>query len=126
MEKENKKDEPIEINDINNVDDLDKLQEASWSSTVDVIINIYIVKLFDIDTVNQRFQAEAIVESKWFDPNTNLPKRSHIQINCPQSLKPVLTGHVVIFQVSLDANVRDRILDGLADVADMMEDTLQK
>ena len=62
----------VEMNSKSNVksmNDLDKLQEASWSSTVDVVININITKLLDIDTVNQRFQAEAIVESKWFDPN---------------------------------------------------------
>ena len=48
---------------------LDKLQEASWSPTVDVFINISYTKILDIDTINQRFQAEAIIESKWFDPN---------------------------------------------------------
>ena len=54
---------------IKDMKDLDKLQEARWSSTVDIVINICIVKFLDIDTVNQRFQAEAIIESKWFDPN---------------------------------------------------------
>jgi hypothetical protein len=69
MEKENKKDESIKINDINTVDDLDKLQEASWSPSVDVYIDINFTKLLDIDTINQRFQAEAIIESRWVDPN---------------------------------------------------------
>jgi hypothetical protein len=69
MEKDIKKDEPIEINDINTVDDLDKLQEASWSPSVDVYIDINFTKLLDIDTINQRFQAEAIIESRWVDPN---------------------------------------------------------
>jgi hypothetical protein len=32
---------------------------------------------------------------------------------------------IFVFQISLDENVRDRILDGLADVADMMEDSLK-
>jgi hypothetical protein len=69
MEKENKKDESIEVNDINTVDDLDKLQEASWSPSVDVYIDINFTKLLEIDTINQRFQAEAIIESRWVDPN---------------------------------------------------------
>ena len=54
---------------INDMDDLDKLQEASWASTVKVYINISFTKLLDIDTINQRFQAEAIIEAKWVDPN---------------------------------------------------------
>ena len=51
------------------MDELDKFLEASWSPTVDVFINISYTKILDIDTINQRFQAEAIIESKWFDPN---------------------------------------------------------
>ena len=51
------------------MDDLDKAQEAIWTKTVDVYIQVNITKINDIDTVNQRFQAEAIVESKWQDPS---------------------------------------------------------
>ena len=47
------------------MEDLDKLQEANWTKTVDVYIQVNITKINDIDTVNQRFQAEAIIESKW-------------------------------------------------------------
>ena len=51
------------------MEDLDKLQEANWTKTVDVFIQVNITKINDIDTVNQRFQAEAIIESKWQDPS---------------------------------------------------------
>ena len=51
------------------MDDLDKFQEANWTKTVDVFIQVNITKIIDIDTVNQRFQAEAIIESKWHDPS---------------------------------------------------------
>jgi hypothetical protein len=51
------------------MDDLDKLQEASWASTVNVFITISYTKILDIDTINQRFQAEAVIESNWVDPN---------------------------------------------------------
>lgn len=36
---------------------------------IDVYIRIGISKIYDIDTINQRFHAEIIVESKWHDPN---------------------------------------------------------
>lgn len=36
--------------------------------TVNVFIQIGFTKIYDIDTINQRFQAEAIIESKWSDP----------------------------------------------------------
>jgi hypothetical protein len=36
---------------------------------VDVSIQVGFSKIYDIDTINQRFQAEAIIESKWKDPN---------------------------------------------------------
>lgn len=48
---------------------LDKMQEAPWASTVDVFIQVNFTKIYDVDTVNQKFQAEAIIESKWHDPN---------------------------------------------------------
>lgn len=47
----------------------DQFEKASWSPTVDVFIDVYFTKIFNIDLVNQRFHAEAIIESKWFDPN---------------------------------------------------------
>ena len=37
-------------------------------SSVDVSIRVSFTKIFDIDTINQRFQAEVIVESRWHDP----------------------------------------------------------
>jgi hypothetical protein len=51
--------------------ELDKLERASWTDTVKVYIQISYTKILDIDTINQRFQAEALIESKWFDPNLN-------------------------------------------------------
>ena len=38
---------------------------------VDVFININYSKIIDIDTINQRFFAEVVIESKWFDQNFN-------------------------------------------------------
>jgi hypothetical protein len=51
------------------MDELDKLQEAKWTPTVDVFIQVSYTKIYEIDTINQRFQAEAIIESKWHDPS---------------------------------------------------------
>ena len=48
--------------------EVDRPECASWSPTVDVYIVINYTKILDIDTLNQRFHAEAIIESKWFDP----------------------------------------------------------
>ena len=36
-------------------------------SIIDVYINISYTKIHDIDTINQRFQAEIVIESKWYD-----------------------------------------------------------
>ena len=49
--------------------ELDKHLEASWATTVDVYIQVSFTKIFDVDTINQKFQAEALIESKWIDPN---------------------------------------------------------
>jgi hypothetical protein len=38
-------------------------------NTIDVFIQIGFTKIYDIDSINQRFQAEAIIESKWKDLN---------------------------------------------------------
>jgi len=38
-------------------------------SVTDVYIRAGFTKIYDIDTINQRFQAELIVESKWRDSN---------------------------------------------------------
>lgn len=51
------------------MDKWDKFQEASWTSTVDVWVQVSFTKIHDVDTINQRFQAEAMIESKWHDPN---------------------------------------------------------
>ena len=48
---------------------LDKVQDASWTNTVDVYVQVSFTKIYDIDTVSQRFQAEAIIETKWSDPS---------------------------------------------------------
>ncbi len=39
------------------------------SQAIDVYIQIGFTKIYDIDTITQRFQAEAIIETKWNDPN---------------------------------------------------------
>ena len=49
--------------------ELDKLDQANWANTIDVYMQISYTKILDIDTINQRFQAEAIIEAKWCDPN---------------------------------------------------------
>ena len=54
---------------INDMDDTDKWQQASWTEKVTVNVRVSYTKIFDIDTINQRFQAEAIIESSWHDPN---------------------------------------------------------
>ena len=39
------------------------------TATIDVYIRAGYSKMYDIDTINQRFQAELIIESKWRDLN---------------------------------------------------------
>jgi hypothetical protein len=39
------------------------------TATIDVYIRAGYSKIYDIDTINQRFQAELIIESKWRDLN---------------------------------------------------------
>ena len=36
--------------------ELDKLEQAPWTPTVDVYVQISYTKILDIDTINQRFQ----------------------------------------------------------------------
>jgi hypothetical protein len=50
---------------------MDELLErkTNFSENINVFININFTKIIDIDIINQRFIAEVIVESKWFDPN---------------------------------------------------------
>ena len=50
---------------------LQKFEQADWAESVKVYIQISYTKILDIDTINQRFQAEALIESKWFDPHLN-------------------------------------------------------
>ena len=40
-----------------------------FQATVDVYIQINFIKIYDIDTVNQRYQADVIIQSKWSDPS---------------------------------------------------------
>ena len=47
---------------------LECLEETnSLESSMDVFIRIGFTKLFDLDTLNQRFTCEALIESKWYD-----------------------------------------------------------
>lgn len=45
----------------------DTAVSLSLPTIFDVYINISYSKIHDIDTINQRFQAEVIIESKWYD-----------------------------------------------------------
>jgi len=54
-------------------------------NTVDVYIQVSFTKVYDIDTINQRFQAEAIIESKWHE--TSL-KSIHDTIDVQKIWKP--------------------------------------
>jgi hypothetical protein len=51
------------------ITDLEKREVANWSPSVDVYIIASYTKIHNIDTLNQRFQADAIIESRWYDPN---------------------------------------------------------
>lgn len=44
-------------------------EPGNMTEQVDVYVGMTFTKIYDIDTLNQRFQAEVIVESKWFDPS---------------------------------------------------------
>lgn len=47
----------------------DFLSSPKEENSVDVYIRVSFTKIYDIDTINQRFQAEVLIESKWSDPN---------------------------------------------------------
>ena len=51
------------------ITDLEKKEVANWSPSVDVYIIASYTKIHNIDTLNQRFQADVIIESRWYDPN---------------------------------------------------------
>lgn len=85
------------------MEDLDKLQEANWTKTVDVFIQVNITKINDIDTVNQRFQAEAIIESKWQDPSV---KSVNDVIDANKIWKPELYIENAINDVKEDIRYR--------------------
>jgi hypothetical protein len=85
------------------MDDLDKTQEANWTKTVDVFIQVNITKINDIDTVNQRFQAEAIIESKWYDPSIT---SIHDTIDPNKIWKPELYIENAINDVKEDTRYR--------------------
>lgn len=64
---------------LRNGEEIDNPQEDQSSSQtatskiarplkIEVFIRMGITKLYDIDTINQRFHAEVLVESKWHDP----------------------------------------------------------
>lgn len=42
---------------------MDEYEALVENHTVDVQIRVSFTKIYDIDTINQRFQAEAIIES---------------------------------------------------------------
>lgn len=85
------------------MDDLDKTQEANWTKTVDVYISVSYTKINDIDTVNQRFQAEAIIECKWYDPSV---KSLNDQIDSSKIWKPELNFENAINDVKEDIRYR--------------------
>ena len=64
----NSKDDEWDLLETDDIKQLDKIHQPSWAPTVDIYVSVSFTKLFDIDTVNQRFTAEAIVETKWVDP----------------------------------------------------------
>lgn len=82
---------------------LDKLQEADWSPTVDVHIQVSFTKIYDVDTINQRFQAEAIIESKWYDPNI---KSMDDQIDPAKIWKPELFIENAINEAKEEVNYK--------------------
>ena len=43
-------------------------EQTTTLNAVDVYLRVSFSKIYDIDTLNQRFSAEAIIESKWHDP----------------------------------------------------------
>ena len=49
------------------MDDLDEIETNT--DTIDVQIRIGFTKIFDLDTLNQRFHSEILIESKWYDSN---------------------------------------------------------
>lgn len=49
------------------------LRNGEDNQQIDVYIRLGITKIYDIDTVNQRFQAELIIESKWHESRVKTP-----------------------------------------------------
>jgi hypothetical protein len=45
----------------------EEIKSNNLLDSFDVYIRIGFIKLFDLDTLNQRFNCEALIESKWYD-----------------------------------------------------------
>ena len=43
----------------------EEIKSNNLLDSFDVYIRIGFIKLFDLDTLNQRFNCEALIESKW-------------------------------------------------------------
>ena len=95
------------------MDSLDTLEQPSWASTVDVYIIINYTKILDIDTINQRFHAEVIIESKWFDPNI---KSINDQIDEKKIWKPDLFIENGLIGREFREEITYRILNELVEV----------
>ena len=71
--------------------------DSDLAKPTDVYIRAGYTKVYDIDTINQRFQAEFIVESKWHDPtlrsvNDNILWKPDLYIeNALNNLKEEIT-----------------------------------
>lgn len=64
------------------MEDIEELElvDARLNATpVDVYIRVNMTKIFDLDTLNQRFQCEALIESKWYDSYLNSLNTSEIK-----------------------------------------------
>lgn len=59
---------------------VDQSTRTSSSTRTEVHIRMGISKLYDIDTINQRFHAEVIVESKWHDASIIATRGDHADL----------------------------------------------
>ncbi|RNA24094.1 gamma aminobutyric acid receptor subunit [Brachionus plicatilis] len=44
-------------------------------SPIEADVRVSFTKIYDVDTLNQRFQAEILIESKWYDPSVKTMKQ---------------------------------------------------
>lgn len=79
---------------------------------IDVGIRVSFTKIYDIDTLNQRFQAEILIESQWFDPKVNSLKQDANSLDWTPELyieNAISESNHEIFRKIIDQNSKLKV-----------------